>query len=166
MSSGLRQFITGSLCFFSMCLPETLLADNKVEISQSSASPHVRYVSGGISYLEQLLNGHWVDRDLAIGEGAGRHAWTGDAFGIRIKSDPNDTTAGVRLDKWRFVSTSENAGGRTGEHEAVVQLASTTRPITLKVHTLLDGTAVLTRWLEITNTGQRSVALTQLSVWS
>lgn len=159
-------FTTSSLCFFSMCLPSRLLADSKVEISRKPASPYVRYISGGISYLEQLVNGHWVDRDLAIGESAGPHAWTGAAFELRIKTDPNDTTAGAQLDTWRFISASENAGGRTDQREAVVQLASITRPITLKVHTLLDGTAVLTRWLEITNTGQRSVALTQLSVWS
>jgi len=166
MLSGLRLLIASGFCFFLICLPRTLLADSKVEISQSSASPHVRYISGGISYLEQLTNGHWVDRDLAVGEGAGRHAWNDDAFEVRIKTDPNDTTAGVQLNTWRFISASENAGSRTDQHDAVVELGSTTRPITLKVHTLLDGTAVLTRWLEITNTGQRSVALTQLSVWS
>ena len=45
---------------------------------------------------------------------------------------------------------------------AVVELSSTQLPITIKVHTLLDGTAVLTRWLEITNHSAKSMALTGL----
>ncbi len=165
MSSRFRLLGAISLFTFVMYLPQTLLADSKVEITQNAASPHVRYVSGAISYVEQLVNGHWVDRDLAIGAGAGRHAWSRDAFEVHIKTDPKDT-AGIRLDTWRFVSASEIPGGRIGERHAVVQLTSTTQPVNLKVHTLLDGTNVLARWLEITNSGQRSVALAQLSVWS
>ena len=36
---------------------------------------------------------------------------------------------------------------------AVVELAYIIRPVILRVHTLLDGTSVLTRRLEIINTG-------------
>ena len=36
-------------------------------------------------------------------------------------------------------------------------------PIKVAVQTLLDGTPVLTRWLEITNTSHETLALTELS---
>lgn len=167
MLTKFGSLVMQSVCAATLCLPISLQADSKVEIIRSATSPHIRYSSGAICYTEQLVNGHWVDRDLGVSQGGGRqHAWDRDAFDIRVKTDPKDTTAGTRLDTWRFVSASEEPAARPGERHAVVELASTTLPVGLKVHTLLDGTAVLTRWLEITNTGRGPIALTKLSVWS
>ena len=36
----------------------------------------------------------------------------------------------------------------------------------MQVHTKLDGTPVITRWLEVTNTGDRSAALATCGTWS
>ncbi len=55
---------------------------------------------------------------------------------------------------------------RTHGLQATVTLRHTVRPITIQVHTLLDGTPVLTRWLDITNTGERPAALGAASPWS
>jgi alpha-galactosidase len=49
---------------------------------------------------------------------------------------------------------------------AVVSLRHRLRPVTVKVHTQLDGTPVLTRWLEVTNRGDRPAAAGALSPWS
>ena len=40
------------------------------------------------------------------------------------------------------------------------------RPVTMKVHMLLDATPVMTRWLEITNTGDQPAALSAVYPWS
>ena len=40
------------------------------------------------------------------------------------------------------------------------------RPVTVKVHTGLDGTPIMTRWLEITNTGDRPAALGRADCWT
>jgi hypothetical protein len=48
----------------------------------------------------------------------------------------------------------------------VVELSNSILPITLKVHTLLDGTPVLTCWLEIGNKSRKSIALTAVAPWS
>lgn len=148
------------------CSGLAFCAETRIDITRNATSAQIRYVSGGAIYVEQLVDGHWVDRDLEISQARPGHMWDRDAFAIRVKTDPKDKTDGTALDTWRFVSGSEAPGVRPGQRQAVVQLASTKAPVGLKVHTLLDGTAVLTRWLEITNTGQGSIALTNLSVWS
>ena len=53
------------------------------------------------------------------------------------------------------------------EGQAVaVALRHTVRPVAVKVHTRLDGTAVLTRWLEVTNAGSEPAALSAAFPWS
>jgi alpha-galactosidase len=49
---------------------------------------------------------------------------------------------------------------------AIVTLKHRIRPITVRVHTGLDGTPILTRWLEITNTGDSDAALSAAYGWS
>jgi len=53
-----------------------------------------------------------------------------------------------------------------GSLEQIVTLKSTVKPVVIRVHTLLDGTAVLTRWLEIENCSEADMALSRLSVFS
>ena len=48
----------------------------------------------------------------------------------------------------------------------MVELHHSVRPVTVRVHTRLDGTAVLTRWLEVVNTADRPVALSAAFPWS
>ena len=50
--------------------------------------------------------------------------------------------------------------------EVVVSLRHALRRVSLKVHTLLDGTPVLARWLEVTNGGDRPAALAACYPWS
>jgi alpha-galactosidase len=167
MSTKFRTSVVEGLCALSICLPIKLWgADIKIEIGRNGASPRVRYVSGGVYYVEQLVNGHWVDRDLGVYPGGTGHAWDGDAFKIQVKTSPTDKTKGKELNAWSFVSASQDPGTHPDWREAVVELASTQAPITVTVHTKLDGTAVLTRWLEIKNAGHAPIALTGLSVWS
>ena len=53
----------------------------------------------------------------------------------------------------------QRPGAQPGTVEAVVELRHEVRPVTVGVVTRLDGTPILTRWLEITNTGQAPAAL-------
>lgn len=148
------------------CTGLALCAETRIDITHNAASPQIRYVSGGAAYVEQLANGHWVGRDVGAFPSSTRNEWNQDAFQIRVATDPKNSTPGTLCDMWRFVSASEIPAARAGERKAVVQLQSTKAPITVKVHTLLDGTAVLKRWLEIQNEGKSATALMGLSVWS
>ena len=53
-----------------------------------------------------------------------------------------------------------------GSKEAILTLASTIKPVEIKVHTLVDGTPMFTRWLEVTNCSDKDMALSRLSVLS
>ena len=46
-----------------------------------------------------------------------------------------------------------------------MRLSNESFPVDLRVHTLLDGTPVLTRWLDVTNTSQQPLALTTCIPW-
>ena len=54
---------------------------------------------------------------------------------------------------------------RTGSVLVTVRSSNDAFPVDLRVHTLLDGTPVLTRWLDITNTSQQPLALTTCIPW-
>ena len=47
-----------------------------------------------------------------------------------------------------------------------LKLVHGVRPVEVLVKTQLDGTSVLTRWLEITNAGERDAAVSEISVMS
>jgi alpha-galactosidase len=52
------------------------------------------------------------------------------------------------------------------QSHVTVSLKHTVRPISVKVHTRLDGTPILTRWLEVTNTGPHTAAVSAAYSWS
>jgi alpha-galactosidase len=64
---------------------------------------------------------------------------------------------------WSWVDAYERPGARPGTVEAVIVLRHELRPVTVEVVTRLDGTPILTRWLEITNTGPAAAALSRVS---
>ena len=67
---------------------------------------------------------------------------------------------------WEWVSAVERAGARPGTVEAVITLRHKLRPISINVVTRLDGTPIMARWLEISNTGSVPAALAHVSPWS
>ena len=67
---------------------------------------------------------------------------------------------------WRWVSAREVSASDKRKRHLVVELSNTLFPLSVNVNTLLDGASVLMRWLQITNTGSRSVALQSVAPWS
>ncbi len=128
----------------------------------------VRYTSGETVYIEALVAGQWVGRQWAA-DGQidlGSRSGANPAFELEIKSEPS-AAAGAALSKgWRWESSSEAPGNVKGTHHFVVELSNAPHSIGVKVHTLLDGTPVLARWLEVTNSSDRPVALTAVAPWS
>jgi alpha-galactosidase len=139
--------------------------------------PGVRYTSGFTMYDEALVDGHWIGRYWAANGRVKPEIQLArdlpellndplDAFEIAL--DGQDLAGG-----WTWVGASELQGGgpapfasQSGGRHHVVELAHTTRPIGLKVHTWLDGTPFLVRWLELTNRSDGPTALSALSCWS
>ena len=127
----------------------------------------VRYSSGDATYAEALDDGRWVGRGWSasgrINSPDRRDA--APAFELAIKDEPEGESGPVS-DGWQWESSSEAPRTDRAARHLVVELSNTLHAIGLKVHTLLDGTPVLTRWVEITNTSDEPFALTSVAPWS
>ncbi len=137
----------------------------------------VRFTSGLTIFQEALVNTTWVGQHwtpVGIVEAAasfrgpavlppnwrrGDVEWFNRAFSLNLD--------GQLLHRgWAWEGAEEVPAERPGQRHVCIALRHTTRPVTLKMHTVLDGTAVMTRWLEITNSGDRPAALASVRVWS
>lgn len=119
---------------------------------------------------EELYNGRWVNR-----------YWTSTG---QIKADfhiegQSQTRSGLPIDSfqlgiegqdlagsWQWLRASQSRVSNPDGLLVTLELASTARPISVKVQTLLHGGPVMIRWLEISNTGNKHTAITRVSPWS
>ncbi len=82
-----------------------------------------------------------------------------DAFQLSLEGQSLDGT-------WEWVNATQNEVHNPNGLLVTLELKSKTRPVTVKVQTLLSGGPVMVRWLEITNSGAKATALTSVSPWS
>ena len=133
-----------------------------VDIKVEPARDHeVRYTSGNTIYVEGLVDGRWVGRYWTAD---GRinvpyELYSDDAFAI----EANDVWLSHG---WQWVGAHEEPAGRGGAKHFVVELKNTFPAVDLKIHTLVDGTPVLTRWLEIVNNSEKPEFLSGVYPWS
>ncbi len=127
--------------------------------------PVVVYRTGMVVYEESLTLGRYVGR-----------AWNGSGYVSYYDGrmdpavHPMPQAFWLEVDGQLLASDWEWQGAQVAEtprgKQVTVSLRHTVRPVSLKVCTLLDGTPVLTRRLEITNTGDRPAALAACGSWS
>jgi alpha-galactosidase len=128
-------------------------------------NPIVRYNDGLMHYEESLIQGRWVVRN-----------WS--TVGI-VDYDPLEygplhlsAAFGLELDGhslhrgWNWGGMEEVPTSHDFQKHIVVTLNHQERPVTVYVHTLLDGTGVMTRWLEIKNQSDQPMVMSKLWVWS
>jgi alpha-galactosidase len=164
---SVRASCTRTLGLFVICMaiPSSLCFGQSSMISLGNDSHHTMQLQfGGASYIESFENHQWLARSWGFDQQRSAGSGNLPAFQIRIKTEPSPgSVPGVELSTWNFVSAQELPIVQPDARHAVVELSSTQMPITVKVHTLLDGTAVLTRWLEITNRSTKPIALIGVS---
>ncbi|MCC7354516.1 MAG: alpha-galactosidase, partial [Anaerolineae bacterium] len=141
--------------------------------------PLVRFDTGLVVYQEALINGQYL---VAHASAMGRSQTRAGAW-ARLNSASTAWYAHVGLstrhhafqiemdgqllvDRWEWAGSHEVEASRPGCREAVVTLRHTQRPVTVAVHTRLDDTSFLARWLVITNTSDRPSALSHIYPWS
>jgi len=125
----------------------------------------ITYRSGLAVYQESLISGDYVGRGwngsgftnpeaerVATAQHAMPQAFWVEADGQLLRSG------------WHWEGHEQKRDER-GLH-FVATLSHSVRPITIRVHTHLDGTAVLARWLEIVNRSEAPVALSAAFPWS
>lgn len=129
-------------------------------------TPTISYRTNWVVYEESLMNGQFVGR-----------GWNGAGFinfyDGRLAPDEYRAPEAFRLEidgqylvtdwKWGGLEKKTTPEGFT---DITVTLTHNVRPVQVKVRTKLDGTPILTRWLEITNTGKEPAALAAVSPWS
>ncbi|MCK4591053.1 MAG: hypothetical protein KAT86_04810, partial [Candidatus Latescibacteria bacterium] len=128
--------------------------------------PGVRYTSGLTIYDEvladeRLVGRTWSGTGYVAREGAANQAleWS-EAISFLLEVDGQSLGYG-----WEWVDSREVSTHSEGTRESVIELVHRIRPVRVKVHMRLDGTPVMTRWLEVTNTSDRPAALGRMCPW-
>ena len=123
----------------------------------------IMYRSADHLLVEQMKEGRWVCR----------YRSADDRFPIASEdqSTKNETfflKIGEKIlsDGWQLVSLKRYAPQKEGCQGTVVHLSNNEEAIDVLIYTLLDGTAIYTRWLEITNKGDKAIPMTEVAPWS
>ncbi|MHB0859632.1 MAG: alpha-galactosidase [Anaerolineae bacterium] len=138
--------------------------------------PMVRFDAGLVVYQEVLLDGQFlVANTSAMGRPKPRE-WLfqalhgGQASDRPLRSRQHafqlEVDGQLLVDRWSWEGAEEVPDTRPGCRQCAVSLRHTQRPLDVTVHTRLDGTPFLTRWLTLTNTGDRPLPVSQVSPWS
>ena len=137
---------------------------------RSGLTPGGNYTSGLTIYDEALIDGRLIGR-----------YWSGVGFKKPEKDISKDieSTYGYQIQAfdleidgqalhlgWKWVRAYEENSNDSNIRHAVIELSHQVRPVNIKVHTRLDGTPFMVRWLEITNTSDKASALSSISPWS
>lgn len=136
--------------------------------------PTITYRSGMVVYEESLTGGRFLGR-----------GWNGaglvNFYDGRLQPDATVDTHAFQLEidgqllasdwDWGGVELRRQdqpiaAMGRPYDTHVIVTLRHRLRSVTVQVHTGLDGTAILTRWLEVTNTGTHPAVIAAVASWS
>ena len=148
-----------------------VLANTEISFHQSGTRPAARYVSASAVYEEALEHGRWiglywsatgqVQRENAAAGLPGLSSLQHPIHAFELEMDGQSLH-----NRWDWVGGSQRPGPRPGSIEAVVELRHQVRPVNIRVVTRLDGSPILVRYLEITNTGKAPAALASVSPFS
>ena len=140
--------------------------------------PGVRYVSGNVVLDEEFRAGrlttrYWNPNGQIWPEmHVGRQVWAADqpADAFQLSVDGRDLAGGFTWDSALLAPDSSSYRARRGADgksepvtHGVICLKHSDANIGVKVHTRLDGSAFLIRWLEIANLGAKPVGLTAVA---
>src|SRR3990172_4983594 len=162
-----KKQVTAAVIFFLLfSLKMTVFAAGLMDITVGEAPEYeVRYTTDKATYVEALIEQQWIGRYWMLDGDKPEEKFTERVFEIWIKTSPENNA--VLLQKgWTVTKTVQLPETAQNARHFVVELVNRLHPVTVKVHTLLDGTSVFTRFLEITNTANNAIALVGLSVWS
>jgi alpha-galactosidase len=133
--------------------------------------PAVRYRSAYMVYDEVLFEGRWCGRYWSADGRVTpeKHAWEvfneaffclpTNAFGLEINGQSLNAF-------WEWSNFTTRKHERSGGIESIVELVNPIMPVKVEIHTILDGTAFLTRWLEITNISGAPQAMSRVYPFS
>ena len=98
-----------------------------------------------------------------VGPGRGEQDLALDPVIHRVEAFEFEMDGQLLHNWWDWKAAYQRPAAKIGTSEAVIELQHGVRPVSVKVMTRLDGTPILARWLEITNTGVAPAALAHVS---
>jgi len=133
--------------------------------------PTARYASATTVYEEalchtRLLGLYWSASGQVQRENVTANLPVLDPLRVPLHAFQLEIDGQSLHNRWEWANAGERPGAREGTREGVVELRHQVRPISVKVVTRLDETPFLTRFLEITNTGEAPAALSHVCPWS
>jgi len=137
---------------------------------RTTENPGIRFSSGLMVCDEELYNGRWVNRYWTATGQIKPEFHLEDQSAIRSSLPEDSFQLGIEgqdlAGSWKWVKAEKQTLTDPDGLLVTVELKSTTRPISVKLQTLMHGGPVMVRWLEITNTGTKPTAITRVSPWS
>ncbi|HEX4488604.1 MAG TPA: hypothetical protein VH088_20160, partial [Terriglobales bacterium] len=82
-----------------------------------------------------------------------------DAFKLEVEGQELSGT-------WKWIRAEKSEVHGPDGLLVTIELESSARPIRVKINTLLSGGPVMVRWLEVTNTGKVTTAISNVSPWA
>ena len=163
--------LAAAAALLALSLPsQSMAAPVENAVIREGDTPGVRFTSGLMVCDEELYQGRWVNRYWTAtgqikpevhmqGQSQARAGIAQDAFQLGIEGQ---NLAG----SWKFIRAHQEHAANPDGQLVTIEMQSAARPISIKLHTLMHGDAVMVRWLDITNTGTKATAITSVSPWS
>jgi hypothetical protein len=130
----------------------------------------IRFVSGTTVLEEAVKDGCYIGLYWSASNHVHRENITAGLPNLDSMTYP---TASFQLEidgqslhnKWDLIENTQKTE-ESGHIVSITTLKHSLRPVKINICTRLDGTAFITRWLEITNTGDKPAALSKVSPFS
>lgn len=127
-------------------------------------TPEIRYDSGSNIYVEALVNGQWEGLYWSSDHHI-KYDWEYWTPSLFFNNNSFELVVNNELLSENWTSIRSNyIDDPKGKH-FVVELKNEKTPVSVKIHTLLDGTPIMQRWLEITNFSDKPMAINSVYPW-
>lgn len=146
------------------------LADVDVQLAEGK-SPSIRHQSGTTVYDEALRKGRWVCRYWSSDGKISPEFHVNEPLYDTMVTLPLHTFC-LELDgqslhtHWEWQGATVRLEQELRSIHSIVKLRHQIRPVEVEIHTRLNGTPFLTRWLTVTNLADRPAALSSVASWS
>ena len=142
----------------------------KITNYKSGDNEIIRFISGTTVLEEALKSGCYIGLYWSASGHVHRENVTAGMPHLDSEAFPTASFA-LEIDgqslhnKWEFIENKQKTDEK-GHIVSITTLKHTLRPVKINICTRLDGTAFITRWLEITNIGDKPAALSKIAPFS
>lgn len=138
-----------------------------ISLNEFNEQKHISYRSGTLVYEESFYNGALLSSGynsagyplnvlMSFPTRLNKNDFC-EPFAFNIELDGQSVDYDLEIENFETIKSENNI-------ESILTLKSNIKPVKLKIHTLLDGTNVFTRYFEIENLSNNNLNLSRLSL--